>query len=134
MVSQRTILTFSALFLFLAASIVGPSMSMPIDGHGHMANCPFAMGATSLCGMTVFEHISAWENMFASSVPTGIALLLLLLALTVVVRTVHGQDPPEPQDENNPTLRTTTVPFVSPLLSAFSQGILHPKIYPIATR
>jgi len=130
----------SIAFLVLAAFIIvnlfgaAHSLGMERDAQGNMSGCFFT--GTAICTMTPLEHFAAWQSMFtAATAKASNAILLLLLAsaLFAAFQTMRA-------------LFDATIDFLAarqklylkysfayshlnPIQEAFSQGILHPKIY-----
>lgn len=74
-----------ALVMFLLVGFCGAffSFGMEMDGH-EMMGCPF-MGEAAICTMTVFEHLSIWQNIFAA-IPQNVGnWITLLLALAILL-------------------------------------------------
>lgn len=121
-----------ALGIFLLTSILGVathSVGMQTDEGGTMVGCLWA-GEAAMCQMNAFEHLSLWRNIFTAilSVSTSAALFL---ALAWFIFSRHGRHRLQERILAQP-LRVYTAPDISLgdyLRQAFSQGILHPKIY-----
>lgn len=109
-------------------------MDMPMDGSME-ANC-FMPGITeALCQMNLLEHIDAWQNLFAAIPSTNDILLLLvsLLALGALYVARKNFSPPKvlisrTQQAFLLYCRRRT-PMIHMLQEAFSNGILHPKLF-----
>ena len=94
-------------------------MAMPMD-HA-TGGCPFMQGETSLCPMSVLDHITSWQNKFT------IALVeILTFALPVLVFVRMWLIVPKPERPSGYRRRSYPVPPV--LQELFSSGILHPKV------
>src|SRR5690606_3084204 len=69
------------LFLSLFFVTVGTDMS------GHQSDCPFKSHQETVCGMSVFDHLTAWKSSFTVTGPSSGAVLLalgiMLVALTI---------------------------------------------------
>ncbi len=85
----------------------------------------------SLCQMTLFEHIAAWQNMFMATLEKDFSVFLLLLLLLIELlgwkqpvsrKIIFASAYPRHPKENFPTIKNK-------LQAAFSNGILHPKIF-----
>ena len=108
--------------------------SMPMDERGKMADCPFTNGSASLCQMRATEHIAQWQQLFTTT--PGKNLLSSALALLVALLAVLF--PVIPRARNKLLLQKfrnyfykhkPEIKLFHHLLLAFSQGILHPRIY-----
>jgi hypothetical protein len=125
------------MFVFLLVGFFGLShnnMATSSDGQMSSGNC-FMPGMTEvLCQMNSLEHIAAWQNMF-TAVPSQNDILLLLaslltLALGALFTTHHSTAPPKTLvSQTSFVYYKRYVPVLDPLQEAFSNGILHPKIF-----
>ena len=120
---------------FVFASLFGMGISMEMKD-GQMSSCPFVASQASICQMSVTEHISQWQQAFLG-IPTKtnlLALALLLLAVFVI----PFAKPLTKIKQNELAIRlisyckTAATKIFDPLLLAFSDGILNPKIYALA--
>ena len=112
-------------------------MDMPMESGGQMSsvNC-FMPGMTeALCQMNPLQHIATWQNMFAA-VPSQGSILTLLLALlalalgALLLYSYRGAAPPRVLVfQPSFAYYKRYIPFTDPLQEAFSNGILHPKIF-----
>lgn len=126
-----------AAFVFVSIiSIIGiaHTAGMQLNDEGGMSGCLFT-GKGMICKMNAVQHLSLWQSTFVA-VPqkiSGFALLVALAALVIAVRLFKKQRFNFPERE--PLflkLHRSQQPnniFFNPLHYAFSQGILHPKIY-----
>ena len=120
--------------VFLVVSVFGlPLSGMSMGMDGEMIGCPFMdMDGVSICHMSLFEHISTWQGVFASVVDQyGLGLLLLLLAaaLSFVLINLFGflkNIARLPLDQRH--LRRKVI-YSSFFQEAFSSGILNPKLF-----
>ncbi len=117
-------------FLLLGSFGVLHFGMMPPDGQ--MSGCPF-MGGGAVCRMDPLEHLAAWQSAFTVTIPgQSVASLVLLLLLSLLLLR-HGRHR-FPRKKILPT-RDFRVPhrvrffFHHPLQEAFSDGILHPKLF-----
>lgn len=123
-------LLISGIGAVLFLNLFGLAFAMPMDSDGHMVGCPLVVTAT-MCQMSPFEHISAWQNMFTTTAPNGIAALLLLLAFVAVAwfETNFGI---RLYQEIRGLLRYCDRTYYLPtrhfLQEAFSNGIIHSKV------
>ncbi len=130
--SKLKILLGIGIILFFVVSFWG-LYSMPIDGYGRMGNCPFANGSTSLCQMNIAEHINKWQQLFTVIQEKGSSLLLLSLFILLAV--LFSTDVRVRSKLLSRRFRSYLYKYKPELrlcdrfLIAFSQGILHPKIF-----
>ena len=128
--SKNLILFVLTSFTFMSLFGIGIGMAMQ---DGQMSSCPFMANQTSICQMSVNEHIATWQQSFLG-VPAKSSVLILaslLLAFAVVPFAK-----PFSQVKQSKTaarflfyLRSIANKIFDPLLLAFSDGILNPKIY-----
>lgn len=121
---------------FVFVSILGMSMSMKMTD-GQMSSCPFTIGQTAMCQMGAIEHIAKWHQAFPgiSTKTNFLALIAGLLAIVII-----SLSRPFSQFEKLTRLaarlfayhKAHFVKIFDPLLIAFSNGILNPKIYDLA--
>lgn len=141
---RRSITSHQALAIFLAgAFLFGATFAMPlgmqIDEHGNMSNCPFLLEQTSVCSMGIMEHIAKWQQFFTvllsqSDVLASIIFLFLNFVLLAIFIHVLNTSPTAlalfpPIPKNKPEAK-----LFNHLATAFSQGILHPRIYEVVIR
>ena len=122
--SQTTrLLSLIITIAFIAVAGFG-LMAMP--SHHHEVGCPFMPGEQVVCPMNAFDHISAWQNMFTTTLPT---LVVLLLAIAFVVL-IPWENSGPPRVLVRSHLYRRDGPTLPPSLyqELFSSGILHPKI------
>ncbi len=139
---HRTLLILAGLaFVFMSIAgmlLTGMSMGMAgdttADTHGDMqggmGGCPFMLG-TSICHMSLFEHIASWQTMF---VATGRVSNILLAEFSVLVfvffLSKYFYPPPQLfSTERLANAKRRSLRFVETLLLAFSDGILNPKLF-----
>ena len=118
---------------FAFASILGVGMSMEIEG-GQMSGCPFMANQATLCQMSATEHIAQWQQAFLGiPTKTGLFALVVILLAAVIIPFAKPFSQVEKLTELAARLfvyqRTHFVKIFDPLLIAFSDGILNPKIY-----
>lgn len=114
-------------------SILGIGMGMEMTD-GQMSSCPFTAGQETICQMDITEHIAQWQQAFVGIPAKGdtlaLAVLLFVVALIPFVK-LHLQL--EKLTELAARLfiyyKTQFVKIFDPLLIAFSDGILNPRIY-----
>lgn len=85
-----------------------------------MSDCPYMAGQHSICPMDFSSHITAWEDMVRTILPT---VLLLIIVAVVFISS-------QQKAENGPPLFLRRRPErqISPYTELFSRGILNPKI------
>jgi hypothetical protein len=129
--SENLIIFVLASFAFM--SLFGISMGMEARD-GQMSSCPFMASEASLCQMSVTEHISQWQQAFLG-IPskTNFLALALILAAAVLVTFAKSLFQPKKLTELAARLfayrKKNLVRVFDPLLIAFSDGILNPRIY-----
>jgi len=126
---RRTLLIVSAGLLLVTATLGVKMMVMTMDdGDTTMAGCPF-MATGSLCQMTVAEHLRVWKSLFTMVThPEFLLTLLLIVAVTGFVSlTLTG--PPHVASAADRYRRRVDFALFRPLNLAFSDGIIHPKLY-----
>lgn len=132
MASKYALLISATVFLltgFLGAGHLG--MAMRPDGQ--MSRCPF-MGVATICQMNLLEHIAAWQNMFSALPQKDIFASLALLPPILLTFLLLGNLFRVPSKE---FLSAETVRYKrrnillipTSLQLAFSDGILHPKVF-----
>lgn len=130
------IFIFTGLLAFVLLEIfgLGQFADMPMNEDGGMEGCIF-MGKTMFCKMSVIEHIALWQSMF-TAVPQKSAMFLVLSILLIVVIfiTKNILAPPRLFKRYAPAYKLyltehPNLPLCNPLKTAFSRGILNPKIY-----
>ena len=117
---------------FVFASLFGMGISMEMKD-GQMSSCPFVASQASICQMSVTEHISQWQQAFLG-IPTKAnlpAFALLLLAIFVIpfAKPLTKIKQNELAVQLISYFKTAATKIFDPLLLAFSDGILNPKIY-----
>lgn len=131
--SENLIIFVLASFAFV--NILGMGMSMETKD-GQMSGCPFMAGQATMCQMSVTEHIAKWQQAFLGILTKGnfLALVLFLLFLVVIPFTkLFFQIKATKQTAHVSSYRRNTFAKVfDPLLVAFSDGILNPRIYETA--
>ena len=110
--------------------LTGMSMGMGDDMQGNMQGCPFMLG-TSICHMSLFEHIASWQTMFAVTGSVSNKLLALLSVFLFAFFLSKYLDPP-PRLLGSARLtnaKRRLLRFARTLLLAFSRGIVNPKLF-----
>ncbi len=121
------------LLTFVFISVFGMNMTMTMQKDGKMSNCPFMMNnSSSFCQMSVAEHIQKWQEMFAAIASRQISISFILAALLIPFiysLTQLTLAPPLTQIFQRYSKEHPDIRAFNPLLSAFSNGILHPQVY-----
>lgn len=136
--THKTVYLLTILLAFFLVGFLSLAQTNVVMGSDakDMSNCPFMPGMTSLCQMSPLEHLTAWQTAF-TAIPNQadvLAILLLLLALALSTFKLYSNQSASPPrilvpDPSSTTYYKTHIPIVSPLQEAFSDGILHPKLY-----
>ena len=126
------------LIVILALSWVvlfGVSFGMEMRSDGIMEHCLFSDAAV-ICPMSIFEHLNAWNNMFATNLPKArgiyLTLIILFLSLALAVTVLRRKLNELPKSSIYQKLYLKQKPYLlyfEYLKEAFSQGIIKPKIY-----
>ncbi|MBI3631827.1 MAG: hypothetical protein HY225_00045 [Candidatus Vogelbacteria bacterium] len=126
---QTAIFTLTVL---LVVGLFGVLGGMKTDMNGKMGNCPFTLGA-SVCTMSLFEHLEAWQGLFSSIPKTFGANTLWAGLLTVFFVTLYSVLQNTKNDvlftKERRRLRSHVLFSNTTLQEAFSQGILNTKAY-----
>lgn len=130
-VSENLILFTLISFVFISILGIGVGIEMK---DGHMSSCPFTAGQEAMCRMNITEHIAQWQQAFLGIPTKGDFLILAVLLLAVALVPFAKQfSQLEKLTESAARLfachKTNLVKVFDPLLIAFSDGILNPKIY-----
>lgn len=129
--SENLILFTLISFVFMSILGIGVGMEMK---NGQMSFCPFTAGQETMCQMNITEHIAQWQQAFLG-IPTkgDIFTLVVLLFAVALIPFVKPFFQLEKLTELSVRLlayhRANLVKVFDPLLIAFSDGILNPKIY-----
>jgi len=124
----------SAATLFLVGSLGFSYLGMEMEVGGEMSNCPFMASEASICQMSATEHISQWQQTFLG-IPSkaNFLALALLLAAAVLLTFAKSLSKFKKLTELAAQLfahhTEHVVKVFDPLLLAFSDGILKPRIY-----
>jgi len=133
---RNSIVTAILMILFLGVMFGGlfhMSAGMDMGGDGNMSGCPFMSHEETLCSMSVFDHLGAWQSNFLALVPT-LTLLLGALVATAVILSVAPHlifSRRRPLHETfvlNKSREVLSFPKRT-LQELFSNGILHPKLF-----
>lgn len=126
--------TFSSLLIvsFFGLVVLGLGMGMNVDEKGNMSDCPFMVDQGSLCPMGLFEHIAKWQQA-VTVIPRPSANIFLLFALLAAFSyfkiTLQPKILPNKFGARSRARKESELRASNPLLAAFSDGILNPKIY-----
>lgn len=123
--------TFIALLIFIFIAFFGLNLSMPIDKDGKMSNCPVMEHSSSLCQMGTAEHIAKWQQMFTATLQSGSLFFLALLAVAFIYISHKRQTDLQSSyfAFRYYLYKHPDVKLFNYLTQAFSDGILHPKLY-----
>lgn len=127
--SFRLFLAFGlATFIFLNVFALS-SFSIPTDATYDMAGCPL-MGMTAICQTNPIGHIRAWQDMFTTTATrTASNFALALLAVYLIILFTKQGIYLEIRAPVRYRRRDSSAFFISPLQEAFSNGILHSKVF-----
>lgn len=106
---------------------------MPMDMNGKMVNCPFMDGSSSFCQMNISEHISAWQRFFTMLREKNLFLSLFSILIIFAINLSTAKEWKD--GEQRQRLRSylyrhkPELKLFDFLALAFSDGIIHPKIY-----
>lgn len=126
--------TFLVLLAFLVVGLLGLShFAMNMNDGGEAPGCLF-MNTPTLCAMNPFYHIAVWQSMFAALFLKETFSLLALIALFGILFVFMSRNFWLTEDVSRSVIRvrqTRIQTFVinNSLREAFSNGILHPKIF-----
>lgn len=129
--SENLIIFVLVSFAFMSILGVGIGMEMT---DGQMYSCPFMAGQTAICQMSITEHITQWQEAFLGiPIKTNFFVLIIVLLAIVVISFAKAFSQLEKLTELATRLsayyKAHFVKIFVPLLIAFSDGILNPKIY-----
>lgn len=119
---------------FLLMNLFGVSMlGMGMDGHGETGHCTF-MGETVICKMTIFEHVSAWQQMFTTvfqkTASTVIIFFIISSVAFILQRYIFSIFELFSQEWQRLLRIQPCSPVIFTYLELiFKRGILNPKIY-----
>ena len=130
-VAELVLMAFLVLVFFGASA----ALWMHMNEQGQMSGCLFS-GMLSICPMSFFEHLAAWQSLLsaiennAPSMPLLIAGLLALVFIVFLGRNIFDEllSVAIRKWELSAHDREFLV-FPNILSILFSRGILHPKIY-----
>ncbi|OGG72747.1 hypothetical protein A3A38_03750 [Candidatus Kaiserbacteria bacterium RIFCSPLOWO2_01_FULL_53_17] len=110
--------------IIVIVAVLGMPLMLASPVHQEMG-CPFAMGQTTICSMSIFEHVAHWRIAFAAI----FAELLVVAALALIaVRQWELVALPEPGFVRI-RLRSRAPARPTLFQELFSRGIVHPKVF-----
>ena len=119
--------------VFLSISFFLISSGIMNMAHGSMAHCPYMNDGQGMCPMTVADHVQSWTQMFSVVIPQVIYGAVSGILFGFVVKMFF------PLDTASWRFRLFWNAFQDPdtpifqyLKRFFSQGIFHPKVYPVS--
>lgn len=129
--SVLTTMFVTASFIFI--TLFGLNLSMRMDKMGHMSRCPLVNDQSSICSMSFADHMTKWQQLFtADHQLQNLAIFLSLLAMTFVYFIIRR----DTQLSESALYiyryhkqRQIEAKLFNPLQQAFSDGIIHPKLY-----
>ncbi len=110
-------------------TLFGISFGMEMRSDGTMMDCLFSRYQV-ICPMSIFEHISLWNNMFAANAVKTMVIFFMVMVLAATVYLFELEK--FSKMLNYQKLYLQQKPYLlyfDYLKEAFSQGILKPKIY-----
>lgn len=114
----------SVITLFILVSSFGIVTTMNVSHDGTMINCPLMTTSVSFCKMNLADHLNWWKELFV-----GIFVFFILSTILINRLTYATLAPPQMKrlflfQKQHPDIKLQNW-----LAAAFSDGILHPKIY-----
>lgn len=128
---MKHIFALSLVLLFGSVSLFGIISMLGHDGeHGGMMTCPLMGDIASICPMGGVGHIAAWQSVFAAMTPqSALAFLLIALGIAVFASAIALRDHAPPLRAFAFRSADGIPPAPDHLFLAFSNGILHPRLY-----
>lgn len=83
------ITAFTTGFIFIFVAFFGLNLSMMTSNHDMMPGCPFMNNEATLCTMSLLEHFSQWQKMFAAAIIGEIFIFAILLFFTITIFKYH---------------------------------------------
>jgi hypothetical protein len=126
-------LIFFTLTSFIFMSILGIGIGMEMKD-GQMSSCPFTAGQEAMCQMNITEHITKWQQAFLG-IPAKTNFLAFIAVLLFAIFASFIKPFPQLKKLTESAVRflayhrANFAKVFDPLLIAFSDGILNPKIY-----
>ncbi len=131
--SHGKIIATVAIASVLVLATVGMHGMMESDGS--MSACPFMSDTTTLCPMTVTQHLSQWQSLLRAILPPAQSLVLLAVALLLIFWTVQYINPLRLLNPPNHALiffyrwYLLMIRSLDRMLLAFSDGILNSRLF-----
>ena len=125
--SKKVLLSLLIVALLMMSTWGAASLGMTMQDGKMMENCPF-MGVPAICNMSPLEHLSAWQHMFASTMPQFIMFALLLLMTVLLSRFFENFLEYKPPTARPVFYHWYEFAVFDPLKLAFARGLIHPKI------
>lgn len=134
--TQKAIFLSLALFL-VYISAFGASVGMNMSTDGAMNGCMLMPHETTLCDMSLLDHLAQWQSTFVSITENAFTLILLtLLALfdfaattTPFWKTLIPLFVFSVPHTINIKLRNSFAKLYNPLQQAYADGLLNPRLY-----
>ncbi len=128
---QICLLTFMLIFIII--SNLGLNLSMNMDKQGHVTHCPFMNDTATVCPMTFTEHLLRWEEMFTATMQSKAFQSYMFILLVAVLYLVEQRSNTKQSDSDITYKyykdRHKDTKLFNYLILAFSDGIIHPKLY-----
>ena len=119
------------LIFFISLSVI----ASPLFSHGSQVgqqDCVFMEHGYSICHMNPIDHIGAWQEMF-TALPAQMGILLALLMIVVAIvylRHILTSSGVPPESVGRLYVRAhPESKLFDFLITFFSRGILHPRLY-----
>lgn len=114
----------SLIFILISLSTFGATMVTSGDGHHHEPGCPFMAHEQTICDMSAFDHIAAWQKVFTTILPT-LSLYAFLAALFFLFQKYWRQIYTYTQTPRRSYFKYFVLVHIHQQL--FSDGLLNPK-------
>ncbi len=127
--SKNMVVVGSIVFLTMSFFML---YAMPMDKDGRMVNCPFMNGSTGFCQMTLADHMNLWQQFFLT---TKLKDIVTLSLFTFIFSILFATNLLTYYQLKSQSLRNylyryqPELKLFDYLLLAFSQGLIHSKIY-----
>lgn len=107
---------------------------MHMNKDGRMSNCPMQANSSSICQMNTTEHITKWQALFTATTRSSNLFLLIALLTVAFIYIMTLKRRTNLQSSSYFSYKYTLyklpeVKLFNYLLAAFSDGIIHPKLY-----